>query len=257
MDNFLKLICSLFLFVAVIATEFAWFDHQPGQITWIVRIAGPIVAVLSLAAILKLYFRHDIARDYLMESMGEYFNRNGFCFKFDIEVFGGVCQFHTYFQNQYEGPCVGRIVLRPARGFFLTCAKIDTITLEIPCEAAGYGVATLPIPLPREVQGKKQVFEVGASVNYPQGKGRRLRFRDGVYLRTNSNFGITFGEALTISSVLGMALTFIFALRGTFLLLKPETIEIPMPTNAAEELPDRLSPRIIMLWKLGDLPIDI
>ena len=84
MDNFLKVICSLFLFVAVIATEFAWFDQQPGQITWIVRIAGPIVAVLSLAAILKLYFRHDIARDYLMESMGEYFNRNGFCFKFDI-----------------------------------------------------------------------------------------------------------------------------------------------------------------------------
>ncbi len=245
MGESVKAICSLFMIVALIVSAFVWFDDQPNQTTWIVRVSAPLVAALWLAAILKLHFRRDIAGDYLHDAVGEYFNRDGFCFAFTTEVIDGVCQLHAYYQNQYERPCVGRIALRPARGFFRTRAKIDTITFEIPCEAAGFGVATLPIPLPRELRGKTQSFEVGASVEYPQGKRQRLRYRDGLLLRANTDFGDSFRTALTVAGVFG----------GMIVLSTPATTTFSLPTDAAEEIPNNSQPRMKGLWKLGAPPI--
>ncbi|MDB5335301.1 MAG: GTP-binding protein LepA [Planctomycetaceae bacterium] len=245
MSESIKAICGLFIIVAGIVALFVWTDDRPDQTTWILRGSTIVVTALSLAVILRLHFRRDLARDYLQEITGGYFNRDGFCFVFGAEAVDGVCQFHAYYQNQYERPFVGRIALRPARGFFLTRAKIDTITFEIACDAAAYGVATLPIPLPREIQGKPQSFEVGASVNYPQGKGKRLRFRDGVFLRTNTNFGNSFGTALKVAGALG----------GAIVLSSPATATVLLPTDVAEELPSNSESNTTQIWKLGDPPV--
>jgi hypothetical protein len=245
MGESVKALCSLFMIVAAIVSAVAWFDDQPNQTTWILRIASPLVAVSSLAALLKLHLRSDVAHDYLRDTTGGYFNRDGFCFAFLAEVVDGVCHLRAYYQNQYEHPCIGRIALRPARGFFLTRAKIETITFEIACDAGAFGVATLPIPLPQDVQGKQQSFEVGASVEYPQGKGKRLRFRDGVFLRTNTKFGNSFGTALTVAGALG----------GAIVLSSPATVTIALPSAAVDELPFNSMPSSTLIWKLGDPPI--
>ena len=241
-----KAICSIFMIIGLVVAALAWFDDRPNQTLWIFRVSAPLVVGLSLAAILKLHFRRDTAHDYLQDAFGGYFNRDGFCFAFATDVIDGICQFHAYYQNQYERPCVGRIALRPARGFFLTRAKVETITFEVPCEAAGFGVVTLQIPLPHVVQGKMQSFEIGASVEYPQGKGQRLRFRDGVFLRTNTKFDNSFGTALTVVS----------ALTGQIELSTPATATIALPTDVAEMLPDNSQPRMKTLWKLGEPPIE-
>ena len=246
MGESIKAICSLVMIIALIVAALAWFDDRPNQTLWILRVSAPLVVGLSLAAILKLHFRRDIAHDYLQDAFGTYFNRDGFCFAFAVDVMDGVCQFHAYYQNQYDRPCVGRIALRPARGFFLTRAQVETITFEVPCEPAGFGVVTLPIPLPRVVQGRMQSFEIGASVEYPQGKGQRLRFRDGVFLRTNTKFDNSFGTALTVVS----------ALTGQIELSTPATATIALPTDVAEMLPDNSQPRMKTLWKLGEPPIE-
>ena len=246
MGESIKAIYSLVMIIALIVAAFACFDDQPNRTLWILRVSAPLVAGLSLAAILKLHLRRDIAHDYLQDAFGGYFNRDGICFAFATDVIDGICQFHAYYQNQYERPCVGRIALRPARGFFLTRAQVETITFEVPCEAAGFGVATLPIPLPPEVQGKMQSFEIGASVEYPQGKGQRLRFHDGVFLRTNTKFDNSFGTALTVVS----------ALTGQIALSTPATATIALPTDVAEMLPDNSQPRMKTLWKLGEPPIE-
>lgn len=100
MGESVKAICSLFLIVAVIVAVVVWFEDQPNQTTWILRISAPLFAGLSLAVLLKLHLRQDIACDYLHSSLGAYFNRDGFCFGFTTEVSHGVCQFHAYYQNQ-------------------------------------------------------------------------------------------------------------------------------------------------------------
>ena len=134
----------------------------------------------------------------------------------------------VYFQNQYDKPCIGRIALRPARGFFLARANIETITYEIECAPASFGFARVAMPIPEKLQGKRQSFEAGASVHYPDGKGQQLRFFDGVYLRANTNFGNAFATALTVAG----------AATGMIVLTSPATANVDLPARVAEEIPN-------------------
>jgi hypothetical protein len=152
----------------------------------------------------------------------------------------------VYFQNQHDRPSLGRIALRPAKGFWLTRANIGALIFDIPCDAAAFGLARVPIPLPRDVQGKKQSFEVGASIEYPHGKGRRLRFRDGISMHTNTRFKNAFGTILTVAG----------ALTGQIVFMTPETAIIRFPTNAVEEFYREAQLEIRTLWKLGDPPLN-
>jgi hypothetical protein len=242
MGESIKALLALFFIVATIVACVVWADDRPTAVVWNVRIVATLVAVLSVGSLLKLHFRRDLAPDFLRQTAGEYYNRDGFCFAFAAVEVDGVCQFQAFFQNQFERPCLGRIALRPARGFFLTRAKIESLTFEIPCDGAAYGVATLPLPLPSAMFGKKQAFEVGASVTYPEGKGKRMRFHDGIFLRANTNFGDSFGTALTIAG----------ALTGSIVYSSPATVTLQLPSTAAEEVPSDAQASLTVFWKLGD-----
>jgi hypothetical protein len=245
MGESFKAMCVLVLIVAALVAAVAWIDEQPSSTTWIVRIGMPLLAVLALAVVLKLHFRTDLVPDYLRAAMGDYFNRDGFCFAFKATAVEGVAYLNVFFQNQYDQPCRGRIAIRPARGFWMTRPEIPTVALEIDCSPAAYGVAKVAMPLMPEILGKKQRFEVGASVDYAQGNRHRLRFRDGVFLRANSEFGNAFATAVSVTGVLC----------GNVVLSSPATATIAIPTDVTQELPQGNRPSITTLWKLGDPPL--
>ena len=245
MGESVKAICAVVLIVASIAAAVAWIT-DPSAITWLFRIRGPIVALVAVGTILKLHFRPDLAHDYLRQNTTNYFNRDGFCFAITATSEAGVCRLKAYFQNQYDQACRGRIAIRPARGFLLGRAKIETISFDIDCQPAAYGVASIAIPLAKELQGKRQSFEVGASVEYPQGKGTRLRFRDGIFLRSNSTFGNAFGTAVTLAG----------AATGQIVLSTPATATVVFPSNVAQDVPVNSKPKVQTLWKLGDASLD-
>lgn len=69
-----------------------------------------------------------------------------------------------------------------------------------------------------------------------------MRFHDGVFLRSNTNFGNSFGTALTIAG----------AATGSLVLSKPATTTIDLPVGVAEDIPDDLPPEITTLWRLGE-----
>jgi hypothetical protein len=245
MREAVKVLCVVVFLFAVPTAVIVWTDDRPSFTVSVLKYACPVLSVLAIVIFLKLHFRRDEAHDYLREHVGAYFNRGGFCFGFRPTAVDGVCWLEAYFQNQHERPCIGRIAIRPARGFFLGRAKIDTIAVEINCEPAAFGVARIAVPIPANLQGKRQSFEVGASVDYPQGKGRRLRFRDGIVLRANANFGNAFGTALTVAG----------ALTGQIVISTPATTTLELPAAVAEDVPDGLGPKISTLWKLGDPPL--
>ncbi len=236
-----KAVSALILIVASIATAVAWFLDRPDTTTWAFRIGSPILALASLGLILKLNARADLVHDYLREHAGSYFNRDGFCFALVPHVVDQTAYICAYFQNQYDQPSIGRIAVRPGRGFFMGRANIDAITYEIHCAPAAFGIARIAVPIPRKLQGKRQSFEVGASVEYPNGKGHRLRFHDGVFLRTNTKFGSAFGTALTIAGAAG----------GAIILSKPATMTMELPLEVAEDV-STSSPEIKTLWQLDD-----
>ena len=241
-----KAICALLLIIGAIAGAIAWTADRPDTTTWGFRIGGPTLAILALVLILKLHSRADLVDDYLRDHAGTYFNRDGFGFAFIATAVDGIAYMDAYFQNQHDKPCTGRIALRPARGFFMNRAKIDTMTYEIACAPAAFGFARLAIPIPETLQGKRQSFEVGASAHYPAGKGQRLRFHDGVFLRTNTNFGNSVGTALTVAG----------AATGSLVLSKPATVTVVLPVGVAEAIPENLVPEITTLWRLGDPPLE-
>lgn len=180
MRESMKVICVVIFMVAATACVFVWTDDRPSRTVWALRIACPILSVAAIGLFLMIHFRSDIVPDYLHQVAGTYFNRGGFCFAFNAIPVDDVCCIEAYFQNQHDQPCRGQIALRPARKFLMNRENIESITFEIACEPAGFGIARAYIPLPESVQGKRQSFEVGASVEYLQEKGKQLRFRDGL-----------------------------------------------------------------------------
>ena len=237
-----KAVCAFALIVAAIAAFLAWIADQPDAVTWGFRIVAPVVCVLSLAIILVLQSRADLEHDYLRRVSSTYFNRDGFCFSFIVTAHADIAYMEAFFQSQYDQPSHGRIALRPARGFFMSRANIDTVTFDIECPPAGFGFIRIPIAIPKEYQGKRQSFEVGASVQYENGKGNRIRFHDGVFLRANSNFGNSFATALTIAG----------AAAGSIVHTSPATTILQLPVDVFEEISDQVSSETHILWQLGD-----
>lgn len=242
-----KAICALVFIVGTITAVIAWTADQPDATTWTFRIGGPTLALLALGLIFKLHFRADLAHDYLHDHAGTYFNRDGFCFAFVATDVDGIAYMESYFQNQYDQLCMGRIALRPARKFLMGRERIETIIYEIECAPAAFGMTRIAIPIPDKLQGKRQSFEVGASVHYPDGKGQRLRFRDGVLLRSNTNFKDLFGTVLAVAG----------AATGSIIVLsKPATARVELPIGVTENIPDNLAPEIKTLWQLGESSLE-
>lgn len=243
-----KAVCAVLMAVGVGCSAVAWVFDDPTAVTWAFRIGGLILAVASLALILKLHFRRDIEPDYLAAIAGDYVNRDGFCFTLTASAVKGVTYIEAYFQTQYDQPCVGQIAIRPARGFFLTRANIESVTFQVDCPPGGFGCVRVAIPVPQKLQGKKQAFDVGAAVKYPAGKGRRIRFRDGVFLRANTKFSDGFRTGLFLAG----------AATGSVLvggLASPVTAAVKLPSDVAEELKVAAPPETELLWKLGDAPL--
>jgi len=242
MGESIKAVCALLMGVGSIVAVLAWTADHPNSVTWGLRIGGPVVCVLSLILILTLQLRTDLERDYLRHVTAAYFNRDGFCFAFVVTACDGIAFMDTYFQSQYDKPSHGRIALRPARGFFMVRTKFDTLTFDVECPPGGFGYIRMPIPIPEKRQGKRQSFEVGASVQYADGKGRRIRFHDGIFLRSDSNFGNSFATAVAIAG----------AATGSIVLTKPAKTSIQLPVDVAEHVPDHIPTETRTLWQIGD-----
>lgn len=244
MWELLKVLCVLVLMFCGTATGVMWIEDRPTLTTWVLRFVFPAVTLAAIGMFLMLHFRRDRAPDYLQQQMGDYFNRGGFCFAPQATTIDGAAYVEVWFQNQHARQCRATICLRPARNFFLDRNAIQPILCDINCEPGAFGVARIPLSLPKQFQGKLQSFEVGASVHYPQGKGRLLRFRDGVVIRQNADF---LSASRLAFAVAGVA-------TGTLGLITPAQIKLQLPSGVSENA-EGLKPQVSTLWMLGDPPL--
>lgn len=252
MSESIKAICWLVIIICEFVAVFVWSDDRPDATVWKLRLGCIIVAVLALVPIFKLNTRRDHVHDYLGDLSGSFFNRKGFTFSFEAMAIDGTAYMYAYFQNQYDQPCVGQIALRPVNKLFRGRAKIETIRYKIDCAPAGFGFARIAIPIPQDLQGKPLQFEVGAAAEFPDGKGQRLRFDDGVFLRTGTDFVNSIGTANAIVS----SLNIFGLLMGSMNSTNPAFAIISLPKGVAEHVPDQRVPEVQTLWQLDDEPIE-
>jgi hypothetical protein len=162
-------------------------------------------------------------------SKDKFFERDGFCFGLSLDRDDGVATFTITFQSRYLGPSTARVALRPAG------AGVATVSPDIQCGPAGFGVAKFPVPIPRRHQGKTVAFEIGVDAEYPVGKGREVRFRTGRAIRHDSCFQ---GPA-----VVGQGLPHAFAGHS------PTAVRLTLPTDVAEILPDGAAGESQLFWR--------
>ncbi|HZZ30187.1 MAG TPA: hypothetical protein VFE46_19470 [Pirellulales bacterium] len=241
MREFVKVICVVTIMIAGIAAALVWFDERPTATTSFMRIALPVACFLVLAIFLVIHFQADEVPDYLYETAGRYFDRSGFCFVFDVISEEGICFIRAIFQNQQDQPCEGRIALQPIGQLFMK-AEIEAVGIEIHCEPAAFGIAQVPLPVPISKQGTEQKFKVGASVHYPNGKGKTLRYRNGLTLRTNVDFGNAFYTGLIIAGALG----------GHIIWHRPASVTLRLPKEVSDQITPNIQADFKTLWKLGD-----
>jgi hypothetical protein len=98
-----------------------------------------------------------------------------------------------------------------------------------------------PIAVDKKYQGNRQPFEVGASVEFPNGIGKRLRYAGGIAVTKNAKFGNPFQTGLTVAA----------ALTGHIYLAGAVTTKLMLPDQCAEDIPE-MQPEMETLWKLGD-----
>lgn len=249
MRESIKTILVLIIIVCSIVIASMLFLPQgpgPARDRWFILSAAAIIGGPALVLFLRMHFTRDLVPNYLSQHAREFFDRDGLCFAPTIEQSQGLCYLTVYFKSRYERPSQAHIRIRPRKGL-LGRAKIDPVEVHIPCGPAAFGIARILWAIPAKYQGKKHEFEVGATVHYPGGKGKMVRFRDGKVIRTSAKFRNVAHTGLSIAGLL----------TGSFVLFSPASITIPLPFDVAEERPDDASAEIETLWDLDQVDVAI
>ncbi len=212
------------------------FADQPTPRLMAVQCLAWTFAATCLILYLGLQLRRDLVPDYLGLCKDKFFERDGFCFGISLDREDAVAMFTIMFQNRYLGPATARIALRP------TGAGVATVSPDIQCGPAGFGVAKFPVAIPRRHQGKTVTFEIGVDAEYPLGKGREVRFRSGRTIRHNARF-----RSLTV-----VVQALLHSLVGHFLMHRPTTIRLTLPSHVAQYVPDGAVGGSEVLWSLSE-----
>ena len=241
MNQSLKSILALIILVCLGATVLGWTTRGIGGVPesqfWL-RMAGiPIIPALAL--LIWADFRKDRVPDLLRKNVRRYFEREGLCFAVVADASDGQFSWKILFQNRYDRPRSAHIAFRPAAGFLpFNRAKMDEVYVKVDCDGGAYGSATVPFALPPEYLGRKLKFEILAETEFPAGRGKMLRFRDGVHVGNRYKSGAD------------TALMALSGLTGHLHVKKQATFVCRLPEQASSESGGQIVQEI--LWRPSD-----
>ena len=243
MREAIKVLSVVVLAIATIVVALAWIDDRPNQTTWLLRTIPVAIAAISLVAFLSIHLKKDLAPDFLKQNFGSYFDRDGFCFVVTPGAEDGRCILRIFFQNRHERECRARIALRPSK--LLGGGGPPVLEVDVVCPGSAFGRVEKAVALPLELQGRIAKFDVGADVTYPHGKGKMLRFKDGVVLRSDAKFCNNFAATTSVLALLG----------GMLMIHRPARVEAMMPCDVVVRLRGDEVQRTEILWPTDDVEL--
>jgi hypothetical protein len=225
------------MIVGIISSVFAWMSDT---ISWAARLGFPAMVAASLGLLVWSLLRKEKLPDFLRQGSKGVFERDGFCFALVTRSAQGLCYIDVYFQSRYDKPSRAAVVLQPSKGFFLNRPGLASMSIQVDCPAGGYGVTSIPWAVAKKYQGKKQALDVAASVTYPEGRGKLIRYRGGVQVGPAGSDPMR--VIMTVAGAMGGMIVLSRKARGT----------ITLPGDVAETVDDALPITTEILWKLGD-----
>jgi hypothetical protein len=236
-----KALLALGLIAFAIAAAVSWVEISASPaVVWALRLGFPLAAFACLATLLWAHFRKDRAPDFLKQHVGQYFERDGFCFHVACTTEGSIALLTLYFQNRYERPCDARVVVQPSRGFWMNRPIGGVVAVDFCCDGGAFGVTRVPWGIPHEYQGKTGSFDVAAAVRYREGRGGMLRFRDGLAVGKTSLDG--WQVTLTVAGLLA----------GKVVMNKPAKFKLSFPAAVSTEARPEWPVTTETLWRPGD-----
>jgi len=240
--EFIRVTCVVVMMIATFLGGVAWVDEQPGPWNPYLRYGGPVLAVAAVTWFVFDSLRRDRAPDFLAERFPTFFESNGLGFVFLAREDDGILRIDVYFQNRYERACRAILALRPASGWFGRRPLFPPMIIEVDCPGGAFGKTSRPFGVPHDAAGGPIAFDVGARVGYPQGKGRILRYRDGITVRLNDKFRSGFISTLRVLAFLG----------GGLLFSRPARTTLVIPYGVDEDGPFVEEQRTEIRWQPGD-----
>jgi hypothetical protein len=243
MGQSVKAILQLILIIAGITALVLWTDDsiKPTLEVTFFRIAAPAVSLLIVVVLWRNSRRKETLPDHLAKASRSYFERDGFCFAFVPIVQDGVCLMQIYFQNRYARACNARVVLQPpVKSLGIRRLPIPGIDVDIDCDGGAFGVCRVPWPIGAAMQGKKVAFEIACATRFAQGRGKLLRYREGLRAGTP-------GSGRNVAATAGLLLV------GVVSVSRPATVTFTLPTGVAEQTPAGIEPVVEIVYR-PDLP---
>jgi len=222
MSQTLKSVLGMLVILGGIGGITWLMQANPGE-TWIWwwRVGSALSVGIPSILLIREAFRKDLAPDYLHQLMGDYFERNGFCFAACLENADQGCQLELYFQNQYEGFCKAVVWLVPTKDVFVDRSGLGEKKFEIDCGPGAFGKVTEDISVPSQLKGETTRWDVTANVEYPQGRGRLLRYRNGMRVSASRESS-------------------------------PARILLKFPVSGTSRQKGSAPHRVVTLWQMGD-----
>ncbi len=241
MNQSLKSLLALIILISLGASVLGWTTRGIGGFPesrfWL-RASG-IILVPAIALLVWADFRRDQAPDFLRKQAKAYFEQDGFCFAILPWATDGRFAWKVFFQNRFERPCKALVAFRPAPGILgVGRPNLGEVRVELECDGGAFGCAEIPYSIDPRYQGKNQKFELMAAARFPEGKGKMLRYRDGLPVGKRHHSGLD--TAVTALSVLALHPHFSHA----------ATFKLKLPAGVAAEAVGEVKQQI--LWRPGD-----
>jgi hypothetical protein len=234
----LILVAIVLLFICA----FSWFAGETSIIIWIFRLVSLPVAIFILSYFLWQNYHKDYAHNFIREQFGKaYFTKHGLSIGISLETVAGTAYLNVYYQNHYSRPCEAKIRIKPSRQWFGHHRRLVSFGNNVNVAAREYGALHIPIPIPLKYQGKKQSYDVGITTRFPDGYGKQLIFKQGLY--ASSYYSV-------MDNAIVFALVFILLLPFMVILLShtPSACTFILPENVQEILPDDMEFTQETLW---------
>ena len=242
-----KYIIAVLLFFSALASILLWVGGDlpdlDEETNHFLRVGSTVIALLCVVVILWAATRRDRAPDFLRRLFGNSFERDGFCFVLVPNLAGDVFVLNVYYQNRYARPCRARVVLM--RRTMPPSGRVPW-PVDIECEGGVFGVARIPWSIPACFQGACHTFDVYATVDYPQGRGEMLRFKEG------GSVGAPPVKPFSLMGILQKVPVVLAACVGVLMWSNPATLKLNVPLGVAEWPPGEKRPSAVTFWRRGD-----
>jgi len=194
------------------------------------------MVVIPIPVLIWANKRSEKAPEFLWRLGVTPFERDGFCFLIVPEKYEGKPCLTIHYQNQYAGRCEATVGIGTTWTLFSKYPNIKGFTVGFRVGPGEYGFATFTLPLPPNIKGKTVSLDVSASVKYPDGRGKLLRFRNGLQVGAAD---VSFWKE---------GLQALGAAAGSLIVTQPARIKLSMPFDGDSAVTEATQVRSQSIW---------